>query len=863
MKIKSKVNILLVSFFLIPYLSISIAYLIFHQNEVEESLGQNALSLTQSKVQILKGDIHFHYELIKSLARLDVMQEVTFADGESELSDFLEDIRTSFLDYPFSYLVCLNSKGEVVAASDSELMKMDFSKTKIYEKTIQGQSLVFNVGYIENANQYNLVFSEPIRFGDQSIGVLFGASSWNVFVTFLEKAIGIEAYGEVEKVAFYQQDGILLVYFSKESGFTKEDVKDLLSAELVQQGKSGYLIEKTGSGKKILASYASATGFDDLPDLNLSLINIQKADKLHETILQEQIPLIVLIVNMILVLAVIAFFISKKITSPVKKLSSAMAHVAEGNYDKKVSYKSYDEIGTLVSSFNKMAESVKNAEKKYASLVANLPGVVFHCLDDPDWTMKFISPAIQDISGYPATDFIENKVRSYATIVHPADKELVERAVAAGLKEKRSYMLDYRIIHKDGSIRWVHEKGVGILSDDKNQAIDGIILDVTAAKEMEEELLQSQKMEGIGRLAGGVAHDFNNQLTVIVGYSELLLDSCKDQDCKEKVKEILEAARRSSSLTRQLLAFSRRENAMPANVNLTNIVLEADKMIRRLMPDNIELVVVGAEEIGLMRIDPAQLEQILVNLCVNARDAISDNGKIVIETKEMHVDEDFVKKYPNVSVGDYIVLSVSDTGGGIPDTVRPYIFEPFFTTKEKGKGSGLGLSTVYGIVQQNQGFIHVYSEQTRGSCFKIYFPKIEGKETEQKQEEERPSLPKGNETILLAEDENAVRELAVSALKKQGYNVLVASNGEEALQLAKKETQIDLLFTDLVMPLMGGHQLAKEIKPLFPKIKYLFTSGYSEIALSELKDLDTETNFIQKPYSVSTILVKLREILDH
>jgi PAS domain S-box-containing protein len=389
---------------------------------------------------------------------------------------------------------------------------------------------------------------------------------------------------------------------------------------------------------------------------------------------------------------------------------------------------------------------------------------------------------------------------------------------------------------------------------------------IQAEKEREalqEQLRQSQKMEAIGQLAGGVAHDFNNLLTVIKGYSQLSLGETKEGDpLKENIEEIKKAADRAVDLTRQLLAFSRRQimemKVLDINTNLQNL----EKMLKRIIGEDVELVFLLNKDLGRVRTDPGQIEQVVLNLAVNARDAMPHGGKLTIETDNVKLDEAYAKRHIAVKPGPYVMLSVSDTGVGMTPEVRDRVFEPFFTTKAKGKGTGLGLSTVYGIVKQSGGNIWVYSELGKGTTFKIYLPMVEEilEEVEQMVMKEEPS--RGSETILLVEDDEEVRKLAVRILEKRGYRVLKASKGEEALSLCKKQQPIHLMVTDVVMPGMGGRELTNRLKDSHPEMKVLYMSGYTDNAIVHHGVLEKGMNFIQKPFTVDSLTRKVREILD-
>jgi signal transduction histidine kinase/CheY-like chemotaxis protein len=380
----------------------------------------------------------------------------------------------------------------------------------------------------------------------------------------------------------------------------------------------------------------------------------------------------------------------------------------------------------------------------------------------------------------------------------------------------------------------------------------------------EEQLRQSQKMEAIGQLAGGVAHDFNNLLTVITGYSEMALRRIgEDNPLRKNIEEISKAGTRAAGLTRQLLAYSRRQMLQPKVLDLNTVVRDMNKMLRRLIGEDIDLVTVLKPALGQIKADPGQIEQVLLNLVVNARDAMPTGGKITIETRHAYLDEAYARKHVGVQCAHYVVLSVSDTGVGIDAETQKRIFDPFFTTKEIGKGTGLGLSTVYGIVKQSEGNIWVYSELGRGTTFKVYLPRV-GKiiEGEELTDGSR-AVPGGSETLLLVEDEDLVRKLSVEILEEFGYAVIAASNGEEGVRLCKEfDGRIQLLVTDVVMPQMSGRELAEQVALLRPETKVLYMSGYTDDAIVRHGILEDNVSFIQKPFSPDVLALKVREVLD-
>jgi signal transduction histidine kinase len=387
---------------------------------------------------------------------------------------------------------------------------------------------------------------------------------------------------------------------------------------------------------------------------------------------------------------------------------------------------------------------------------------------------------------------------------------------------------------------------------------------IEALRNTENQLVQSQKLEAVGRLAGGISHDFNNLLTVILGYTDISKRTLKEGDpLLRNLEEIGKASERAASLTRQLLAFSRKQVMQPKVFDLNTVVSDLKKMLRRMIGEDIELRVISEADLGNIKADPVQLEQVIMNLVVNARDAMPRGGKLSIETSNVYLDESYAREHVSVDPGEYVMLAISDTGCGMNEETRQRIFEPFFTTKESGKGTGLGLSMVYGIVKQSGGNIWVYSEEGRGTTFKIYFPRVTAEAEEYRRVGDTFEMPKGSETILLVEDAALVRTLARQVLETAGYKVLEAASAEAALTICEPNgTRIDLLLTDVVMPGMSGNDMSKILLARQPDMPVLYMSGYTDEAIVQHGVLEAGINFLQKPFSPGALALKVREVLD-
>jgi two-component system cell cycle sensor histidine kinase/response regulator CckA len=474
-----------------------------------------------------------------------------------------------------------------------------------------------------------------------------------------------------------------------------------------------------------------------------------------------------------------------------------------------------------------------------------------------DGYFKWLSPAWERALGWTSEELTS---KPWLHFVHPEDQEITVAEAEKLFAGREAVAFENRYRHKDGSYRWISWRVRPYLEE---HLLYGAATDVTERKQLEEQYRQSQKLESVGQLAGGIAHDFNNLLTVISGYGELMLRRVgRDDPLRRNLEEIKKAAERASSLTRQLLAFSRKQVLQPKVIDLTATVVNMDRMLQRLIGEDIQLVTLLDPGLEKVKADPGQIEQALMNLAVNARDAMPGGGKLTVETRNVYLDKAYARRHVSVTPGRYVMLAVSDTGTGMDAETQARIFEPFFTTKGPGKGTGLGLSMVYGIVRQSSGNIWVYSEPGHGTTFKVYLPVVY-EEGESRDEGVAPGRARGTETVLLVEDEEAVRRLLLDILESEGYTVLKAANGHEALEVCERhEGPIHLLMTDVVMPGMSGRQLVERMAEKCGDAKVLFMSGYTDNAIVHHGVLDAGTNFLQKPFTPDDVARKVREVLD-
>ena len=504
-------------------------------------------------------------------------------------------------------------------------------------------------------------------------------------------------------------------------------------------------------------------------------------------------------------------------------------------------------------------ENLRRSESNFRSLVMNAPYGI--CRSDALGTVHDANPALVAMFGYDGA--AELTGRHLGSLYADAQQWFQTADYFHAGKEFNN--LTTECVRKDGAAIVVRITGRSIANGKTGGTFEIFMEDVTDTRTLELQLRQAQKMEAIGRLAGGIAHDFNNLLMVISGYSEFLLERLgPDPDLRGPAQEIANATQRATSLTRQLLAFSRKQMLAPKVLDLNEVVAENLKMLTRMIGEDIDLVMVPGPGLGAVRADPGQIDQVIMNLAVNARDAMPHGGKLTIETASVTLDENFARTHAPLSPGEYIMLAISDTGIGMDSETQSRIFEPFFTTKG-AKGTGLGLSTVYGIVKQSGGFIFVDSQPERGTAFRAYFPQVNGREETAAAQDSLgfPRRDHGQETILLVEDETHLRRLARQYLETQGYKVLEAEDGAAALQIVDGyRGTIELLLTDVVMPGMNGRELATNIAKLLPDMRVLYMSGYSENAVGHDGTLDAGVNLLQKPFSLPALRDRVREVLD-
>jgi two-component system cell cycle sensor histidine kinase/response regulator CckA len=526
-------------------------------------------------------------------------------------------------------------------------------------------------------------------------------------------------------------------------------------------------------------------------------------------------------------------------------------------------------LAAVAIEWDRAQAELRSAENRYRTLVERLPAVTYIAELGPHGRWHYVSPQIESMLGFSPADWLSDSA-NWINRIHAEDRESVLAVEEHFQKNRDLFQAEYRMFARDGRVLWFRDEAVMLPTAEEQPCLmQGVMYDITERKRLEDQLLHSQKMEAVGLLAGGVAHDFNNLLMLIQAHNERLRGGlAPDAPTQKESLGIEHAVSRAASLTGRLLAFSRRQVLQPQVMDLNEVLTEVAKMLDRLIEKNIALRVVPGPQLWPVKADAGQMEQLIMNLAVNARDAMPQGGQLVIETRNVEISGAHPRLRDGVQPGRYVMLIVRDTGVGMDSETQAHMFEPFFTTKEPGKGTGLGLPIVYGVVKQTGGWTHVDSKPGQGTTFEIYLPWAEETETKGPASEAGlqsglAAAPKGSETILLVEDESGIRELAGEFLRRQGYMVLHAMDGNEALRIAGgHEDLIHLLVTDMAMPNLGGKELASRLRKVRPQIKVLFMSGYPDHPGLADGDAGGKTALLQKPFLLDTLAHKVRSLLD-
>ena len=801
--------------------------------------------------------------------------------------------------FPETYgeIFLTNRYGSLVASTRKLTTLAHSQKYWWRESYSEGQGKVFfdDRGYDESAGGYVLGVVVPIKDGKDIIGIL----KCNIKMT-MSYSQHFTEYTENNSGSIRLLRSGGQIVFEKGVEPLSKRIQLPIVDKMARQESGSYLMYSDGEERLVAispvlvtlpaSSYGFGGTFESVDHVKGNLgeswyivFSIGAAEALS-ALSEEHRNILGICAILILLMAATSLVFGRIMTRPIKQLVAVTEQIGKGDFTVQAEQTSNDELGSLALAFNTMARNLSESTASREELEESqslLQGAMdqspvgIAIADAPDGALRYVNDAGLLIQGI-ARESIVNRVGIDQSVTLldldgstlNKDEVPLTRAIMYGESSSREFI----IRRAEGDDRNVHANAAPILGKDgKTQSAICVFSDITEEKQskakhlkLEDQLRQSQKIESLGRLAGGVAHDYNNMLSVIIGNVELAQIKVEPSaPVGDNLGQILQAANRSRDITRQLLAFARKQIINPKVLDLNSSVADMLKMLRSLLGENIDLAWRPKEDLWSVKMAPSQLDQVLANLCINARDAITDVGKMTIETDIVSFDEDYCKDHLGFVPGEYVMLAVSDDGCGMDKETLKNIFEPFFTTKQTGEGTGLGMATVYGIIKQSDGFINVYSELGKGSTFRIYVPRCEG-EGVVVRETTASQIQKGQgETVLLVEDEAAIVKLATAMLEDLGYKVLAANSPTEALRVAEVHRgEIQLLLTDVVMPGMNGRDLAKQVQEMCPKIKTIYMSGYTANVIAHHGVLDEGINFIQKPFARSDLSLRIREALD-
>ncbi len=852
---------------LIVMMLVVFSFYFFTANAQRRLIGQLE-ALADLKIQALErwiGDRTRRVVMIASLPELRRISAVLCSaeSGKAEIAEANAQLRAliqlALDNYPeLQEILVLTGEGGRVAFSTNPGNEGQY---RVFDQAyVEGQKATFvkNVYHSAHTLKPTMTVSTPLRSeSGQVYGVLLADLNLQIMELIIHDRTGLGETGETYLVDCYN-------VFVDNARLGRERYSrgvHSLGIDAAVNGGSGSGAYRNYNAVPVIGVYRW------LEDRELALlIEISQREAFRGARMQAVI-LTVVGLSLGTVLALGVYWLARRITNPILAVQQAALRVSSGDLDAKAPVLTEDEIGKLAESFNRMTVrlkelygEVKRKEEHFRSLIESATDVIL--VMDARGVLSYISPSVERVVGYRAEELLGSDPFE---LVHPEEQQRLrtEYLRLLGANETVLGHASLRVRHKAGGWRVVEASGRNLLG---HPAISGFVItarDITTRQQLEEKLLQAQKMEAVGRLAGGVAHDFNNLLTALIGYADLLQQQPQlDAESLDYVGEIKNSADRAAALTQQLLAYSRKQILQLRLIDLNILVANMLNMLKRLIGENIELSSRMASGIKQVKADPNQLERVIMNLTVNARDAMPKGGTILFETDNVVLDAEYCRQFPELIPGEYVMLAVSDTGCGMEAEILTKIFDPFFTTKKGGKGTGLGLAMVYGIIKQSGGHITVCSEPGRGCTFRIYLPAAGADETERQSELPRRRLPQGSETILVVEDEQSARKIIGLILGQAGYQVYSAENAQEAMHCAETAGHLDLLLTDVVLPGMDGKSLAEALLAARPKLKVLYISGYTEDAIVHHGVVSEGIAFLQKPFTPEVLARKVREVLE-
>ncbi len=779
----------------------------------------------------------------------------------------------------FKDIILMDVSGSIIL-STTYSFHSDLSKTSWFYEAAKGNGVITNPYKVLEGNKLNISFFVPVVFNEKIIYVLSAQMDMEKVWEMTDRVnIGKSGY-----IIILNKFGNILAHpnkdliFEKFQGIDRLDDKSLI--EETDFDKNFYFTDD--SGEKYVGSFTILDEESKYLSNPLFILAVQpkkEAYSLSNYVIIRDLVQILVLASLIII---VSLYFSTRIIRPIETIIGGTKEITQGKMGATIDVKSWEEFNSIALAFNDMSTKLEKytrelksyekeledkveektaellkSEEKFRDFFETSRDVVF--LSTLKGGFVEINKAAEELFGYSRSELLEMDIFDLY-----ADKKI--REIGLQLLNEIGFIQDLEVVYKSKDGILINCLITATLRKDKDGNIigyQGIIRDITDKKKLEKQIMATQKMEAIGSLAGGIAHNFNNILVGIMGYSEYLSSKKGEDDPDYKaLKTIHEATIRASELTRQLLNIARREEYRRQEVSLNDIIRRALSLVAGTFDKSIEIETHLSGDLSIIEGDMGQLEQCVLNLCINARDAMPEGGRLIVETFNQRLDENFIKTHVGVLVGDYIVLSISDNGRGISPEIKEHIFEPFFTTKEDKGGTGMGLSTVYGIVKNHGGLVTVYSEEGEGSTFKLYLPTVEGAIEAVTPVVERVGFG-GDETILIIDDEPIVKDMLGDYLKDKGYQVFFAENGQEGIEIfSQSKDEIDLVVLDLIMPKLGGKEAFFRLKEIDPDVKVLFTSGYSENGQAyEILELSAE-GFMQKPFPLREFAEKIREILD-
>jgi signal transduction histidine kinase len=854
--IRSKLITIFISLTIVPLLVLGVVLIwqnyIVEVNRTKKSLQQKT-ELAAENVTIF---LHEQENKILSFLRTYHLPDMSLEEQKAHLAKFLTTSKDMSHGYIFDNIIVLDGDGgEILQVSRTHLVKRHAlpirAEPELYNKALQTGKIYYS------SISFSKVTGEPVLETYAPIVDLRTQEPKEVLVAemklkFLWHLVSTIKIGNNGTAYLTDSNGRIIVHPNR-SIVLKNTRMDIPETARIIPGVEG----------NDAVVVAREIRFGNLPLYFVT--EIPKSEAFQHIYTSFYILGTILLLTLFSTIAIIVILV-RQIVRPLESLATTARDISRGDYSQKAQLSNIKEFWELSHAFNAMTGRLRDTIENLESQIDFIENVFeslshpLYVIDANDYTVKMANSAAN--FGMLTSDS-KCYMLTHKTDVpcggpdHPCTIDEIKKT------GKPTMMQHLHCANRDGPKRIFEVYGYPIFNaaGEISQIIEYNI-DVTEKKGLEDQLRQGQKLEAIGSLASGVAHDFNNLLTTILGYGELLLMKlAKDDPQRDRIEAIFEAGQKASTLTRQLLAFSRKQVLEMKVVSLNDLLKNLTKMLRRVIGEDVEIDMHLEPASGNIMADAGQIEQIVMNLAINARDALPTGGTITIETQRVSLDEEYCKHHAEASPGKYVALYITDNGTGMSAEVMEKIFDPFFTTKAKGTGTGLGLSTVYGIVKQHNGHIYVYSEMGRGTTFKIYFPEVQ-KAADDNDTETLPNMEGGTETILVADDETSIRKLVRDTLEPLGYSVIEATDGEEALELFNRsESKIDLLFTDVIMPKMTGKKLAETLLAQHPQLKVLYMSGYTDNVIVHQGVLDSHVEFINKPLVPSVLTKKIREVL--